>query len=327
MKILRVGDPHVRPQNITESTNLMEKVANAAEALKVDRIEILGDLFHTHAVIRLEVMAFWLHWLEVLAKITHTVVITGNHDMSGDYGMEESALSVFRGLHANLDIIGLPTIKGIFGYLPYSHSSELFASKANALIGMGAKVIVCHQTFNGAKYENGFFAPDGVSPTDINCDLIISGHIHAKQRFVTEKKQQVIYPGTAKWDSASDANEEKGITLFTHDDDTGKIIDELFIPTADVCTPIIRVIWNEGEEKPEIKEGAKVNVLLVGSSDWISEQSKKLKGKVSISTKITDKKSEARKTGTGLEDFITNIYVSQADKTALIKYMKELSLV
>jgi hypothetical protein len=46
LRILRVGDPHVKVTNIEESERLVEFVAEKAIELKVDRIEILGDLFH-----------------------------------------------------------------------------------------------------------------------------------------------------------------------------------------------------------------------------------------------------------------------------------------
>ena len=60
MKILRVGDPHVKPNNLKEFREaLMRFALSEAIARKVDVLEILGDLFDTHSIVRLEVLEFW----------------------------------------------------------------------------------------------------------------------------------------------------------------------------------------------------------------------------------------------------------------------------
>jgi UDP-2,3-diacylglucosamine pyrophosphatase LpxH len=84
MKIVRVGDPHIRPQNIAEAELLMQFIYNLCTGAPTDRLEILGDLFHTHAVVRLEVLEFWNKWLQRFSDVIETVVLVGNHDLSGD---------------------------------------------------------------------------------------------------------------------------------------------------------------------------------------------------------------------------------------------------
>jgi len=323
IKILRLGDPHVRPSNINESDKLLQFVVDIALEHKVDRIEILGDLFHTHSVLRLEVLEFWTDWLDTLNDLCPTYVLVGNHDQSGDYGSNSNALSVFSKLkNKNIHIVETAMIVGSIGYMAYVHDQKRFLELALGLKEQGVKTLVCHQTFAGSQYENGFYAPDGINPDDLPFEIIISGHIHAMQRF-----GKVIYPGTARWDSISDSNEIKGIWLFEHDD-SGKILKETLIPTNDVCIPILSFTWQEGYEEPVIPENSRSAVELIGSSDWISKQKIKFKGKVAIKTKITDKsRSENRKTGTNLEDFMRNMFVSTMDKNSLIGYAKELGLV
>ena len=106
IRILRLGDPHVRPSNIDESDNLLQFVVDKALEYNVNRIEILGDLFHTHAVLRLEVLDFWSHWLDTLNDICPVYILVGNHDQSGDYNSNSNALKVFSTRHKkNLHII------------------------------------------------------------------------------------------------------------------------------------------------------------------------------------------------------------------------------
>lgn len=325
MKILRVGDPHIRPNNIQEANQLMEFICNIVKNAKVDRLEILGDLFHTHAVVRLEVLEFWDKWLQRFSDIVETVVLVGNHDMGGDYHSDSHALTVFKRIkNEKLKIIDKPTAIGVFGYLPYTHDGAVFVESARRLNGEGSKVLVCHATFSGSQFDNGFYAPEGINPDDIPFEKIISGHIHKEQIIAGGK---VDYPGTAKWDSASDANERKGVWLYEHAVD-GTVLNRDMISTEKVVTPIVSFKWVEGEEAPVIPEGAKASVELIGSSDWITKQKSKLKGKVSISSKFTDKKEKAeRKAGNSLENFLNNLYVPTMNRDSLLAFAKEIGIV
>lgn len=325
MRILRVGDPHIRPSNIEEADRLMGFVKQIVLGGKVDRLEILGDLFHTHAVIRLEVLLFWNKWIPVFQDIVETIILVGNHDMTGDYNSREHALSVFKGLqNEKLRIIDSPANIGVFSYLPYVHKEADFIAAAKSLASQGGKVLVCHAEFDGSQYDNGFYAPHGFSVENLPFDTIISGHIHKEQIIAGGK---VDYPGTAKWDTQSDANEQKGIWLYEHDD-SGRVLQRDRISTAHVCTPIVSFVWLEGEAEPVIPEGAKASIELIGSSDWISKKKTSLKGKVGIKSKSTDQKSKVRRKATKkLEDYLMNMYDTKMDRIVLMQFAKELGIV
>lgn len=325
MKILRIGDPHAKIHNLEEMRDLMLFTINVGLQNNVNRIEILGDLFHSHAVLRLEVQEFWSWALHALSSLCETVVLVGNHDLSGDYGSNFSALSVFTMMNRkNLIIIEKPQCLGVIGYVPYTHSNSLFISHATALRNGGARVLVCHQTIQGSRYESGIYAPDGIEPGEWSEGFthIISGHIHAEQKF-----GNVIYPGTARWDTSADANQRKGIWLFEHADD-GTIKKSEFISTDKVCSPLLEIEYSEGDKEPEIPENARVSLALKGTSEWVNKEKLKFRGKASIKTRFTDsKKTEIRKTGSGLEDFIKNLFSTTADKERLVKIAKEMGIV
>lgn len=327
LKILRIGDPHIRPSNIAEGERLMAFAQQVAMGAKVDRVEILGDLFHTHAVIRLEVLEFWDRWLTKFRDTVETIVLVGNHDMTGDHNNTGShALTVFKRLeNERLKIIDKPTKIGIFGYLPYVHDEGTFLSNVRELASQGAKTLVCHAEFSGSQFDNGFYSPSGFNPDEVPFTTIISGHIHKEQVIANGK---VDYPGTPKWDTASDANEQKGIWLYEHDALTGKVINRDRISTAHVCTPIVAFQWIEGEEEPVIPDGTKATVELIGSSAWISKQKAILKGKVGIKSKTTDQKRKSeRKAGNSLENYILNMYDTKMDRIKLMQFAKEIGIV
>ena len=332
MITLRIGDPHAKVSNLQEMEKLMHFVNEQIIPNKVDRVEILGDLFHTHAVLRLEVLEFWDAWIDVLTahEQTQIIILVGNHDQSGDYADGAHALSVFKRIRKkNLHIVDSPRNLGIIGYMPYVHSNDQFLEYARSLHSNGAKVLVSHTTYQGSKFESGIYAPDGVDPEQLPFDLLISGHIHSRQRFVTSRGQSVIYPGTSRWDSGSDANEPKGLWLVTHNDVSGSIESERFIDTSEVVTPIVSVEWKEGQAEPALPARAKAHVELVGSSVFVAEAKAKLKGRCTISTKITDRsKPSNRVAQANLGAFLETCTVGpNVDREALKKFMKELGLV
>ena len=328
MKILRIGDPHVKPSNINESDDLMIFVNDMILKHKPDRVELLGDLFHTHSILRLEVIDFWNAWLDTLSEASELFVLTGNHDQSGDYSLGSSALTVFQRIKKKkLQIVENAVHKGIFAYIAYHHDHEEFIAKANGMANDGARVLVCHQTFNGSKYESGMYAPGGIDPALLNYKTIISGHIHSTQ-YIKNGDQTVYYPGTPKWDTLSDANESKGIWLYEHDDQTGAVISETCISTNEVCMPIFKLAWEENGKKPDLPERGKIYIDLVGSSQWVIENTALLKGKAHIQSKITDKvKQEIRDPGKDFLDFLTNIFDEEPNRLKNVEYARELKIV
>lgn len=335
MKILRLGDPHVKPSNIKESDRLMAFVVNKCRELKIDRLEILGDLFDTHSIVRLEVLEFWQKWLKLFSEqLFSTIVLVGNHDLIGSYDSTYSALHVFKelpycydhdGRGSGVKIVYEPFIEGKFGYLPYIHDNKKFVEEANKLAIEGATVLISHPNYEGTYYDNGSPITDAVDPNSLDSKflLLIGGHIHTEQEL-----NRIWLTGTARWLTKSCANKRKGIWLCEHDV-TGAMTSKEFISTESVCTPIVSLTWSEGQERPEIPERAKVDIELIGSSDWVTKQKLELKNKVAISSKITDiKKSRERKSGKSLHEFLSNHYQVEPEKRQkLIKYLEGLKLV
>jgi hypothetical protein len=318
-----VGDLHVKPSNLDESEALLGFILDKTLELKVDRLELEGDIADTHDVVRLRVIQFWDKWFKTLSKQKFkTVVLAGNHDMVGDYGSDYSFLHPFiSNSNGNLRIVVSPQTDGLYGYLPYIHDDNEFIEAANELANQGARVLVSHPNFIGATYDNGHPINNGVDPDLIDARYLhlIGGHIHTENEY-----GRVWYIGTPRWFTASCANKSKGIWLCTHDDVTGAMISKEFISTESVCTPILSLTWKEGEDKPTIKPNTKTSLELVGSSEWVSKQKLEMKGLSSLSSKITDiKKSATRKSGKSLHEFLSSHYQTSPDKRKkLLDYMK-----
>lgn len=291
-KILRVGDPHVMVSNLKDSQALMDFVIETAKKEQVDCVELLGDLFHTHAVMRVEVVDFWQRvFTRFEMEEIELRVLVGNHDQPGSREKEQvmNALNIFESF-GDVDclrtIVNKPMIIDGIAYIPYMSDHNAFLKASADLYGQGAtKLLIAHQTFTGAAYDNGFFAQDGIEPDLISQDAIISGHIHKNQQI-----GKCDYPGTAKWDTMSDANQEKGIWIYEHNEDRS-VKSKTKISTADVVSPIYKHTYEEGGDAPKLSENARNYLELVGKSAWITKMKKKYKGKAQIKARPTDRRS------------------------------------
>jgi DNA repair exonuclease SbcCD nuclease subunit len=286
MKFLFVGDPHAKVNNLDEMQKLINFLADQPDKNKYDFILLAGDLFNDHSVVRLEVANFWKQAIQVLTKnYTKVVILVGNHDLTGTKQMETGLSSIHLVTENNPSVllVDKPIYYNGIGLLPYTSDSEYFYHSAENLFKQGAiDLLICHQTIDGAKYDNGFYAPEGLDQNRIPQTNIVSGHIHTFQEF-----GKVLFPGTARWETRSDANQNKGI--WTIELNNGKLTKEL-IPTKSVVTPIVELIINEGDELPAIQSGVKTYIELVGKSEWIKKTKEQYRGVASIKTTHKDKK-------------------------------------
>lgn len=239
MRNLIIGDVHATAEDLEDCEALLGLVFDSAKSLSVDRIIFLGDLHHNHAVTHVSVTEFWLRNLKQLAEIAPISALLGNHDMPngasrGDKGYGEPkshALMPYRELsRVGVTVVDSPLILGDFMYVPYVDSEEVFLSAVKALKRETGcpDILICHQTFSGAQYENGFYAKDGFSIEKVQAGNIISGHVHLPSHI-----NKVWYPGAPRWKTFSDANTERAIWLF--DPETGELTP---IDTGTVCSKI-----------------------------------------------------------------------------------------
>ena len=326
MKILRVGDPHITVSNVIDGQRLITFILKIAKEREIDAIEFLGDLFHTHAVKRLEVEYFWRISFQKIKTLLNipVIVLVGNHDMPGSKEKEQqmNALDVFNGIN-NVVVVNRPAILNGIAYIPYMSDKEAFINEAKALHKEGAlELLVAHQTFTGATYDNGFYAEDGIDPALVPQTNIISGHIHTSQEV-----GKCFYPGTSKWDSVTDANKEKGIWIYDHNKD-GSVKNKELIPTKGVVTSINKYIVEEGEFLPEIisSDMYRNYIELKGKTPWIAKMKKKYKGLAKIKATPTDRRvaSEDNKSTT-IYDHLEKkfIPIDGVSKVDIKKYLKE----
>ena len=286
MRILLIGDPHCTEPELKDCQALVDYVCRVARETKPDHIVLLGDLFHTHNIVHLEIQEFWAKSIAQMAKLAHVIIINGNHDSPHHKLSKASANRPFRSIPNVEVVIDELYDLGDYVFAPFCHTEQ----ELLGLIGQHSPsdaVLFCHNTFLGAKYENGLYAKEGWDSAKFKNPLIVSGHIHNRHRF-----GKVIYPGSPRWRTKSDANEEKGIFLLEFDGPN--LVKETEFSTKDVCSPIYSLEDTSTSPlsiKPVVN--ARYFISIKGSPDWV-ETRKSLYPWAKVSTFPMNKKIQVK---------------------------------
>lgn len=282
LRVLFIGDPHVTVEELPDCARLLTYVDRIACEEKPDLIVFLGDQHHNHAVIRVEVLDFWQKWFEARqSKDIPVYMLVGNHDRSHDASVTGNTLRYT----GNCLVVTHSMRHGPLAFVSWQPTQDAFrdqvksATAANQFLPQPATVLVCHQTFAGSRYENGFYAPDGFAAEELPATLVISGHIHTPQAF-----GKVWYPGAPRWRIATDANTERALPLVTFDAVTGAVLDRKLFETEKVCIPLVVLEDTEGGVHDIMTPGlgnpnARVTVNVRGTQEYVTSRASFWKAK------------------------------------------------
>jgi calcineurin-like phosphoesterase family protein len=281
---LYVGDPHVVPEELDDCEALMCFVKKIEDEVRPDSTCILGDLHNNHNVIRAEVLAFWRRWARGRR------LIVGNHDYAGE-GLSIHALMAYEDIAT---VVDRPTMDRGVLYLPYYSDRAKFVADCNA---QPSTFLVCHQTFDGSRYENGMYAPDGLDAGLLPQKEILSGHIHTPQTF-----GKVTYIGAPRWRSLSDANTDRAVWLYTFDDE-GNAVEKISFDTSVVCRQIRHVIDTPDDpfDQTAIDPRHDWRIDVKGPEDYVQARKELLSPLgVKLRTFKTDRKAAAVRESEGI---------------------------
>lgn len=228
MKLLVSGDPHLKISTIETAKRFLAWLEQSIRAESPELTVLMGDLFDTHSIVRVEIMTLWIRFAERMKKEGYEIIsLVGNHDQASP-GSELNSLIC---LEPYMIIADRPMTYRQMGFIPYYHSQSEFEAAARSLVGGGREILFVHQTFQGAQYENGFFDPDGFSTETLKeFKWVISGHVHKIQRL-----GNILYVGSPYHANFNDAGEKKAI--FVMDTENPKLITKILkspLPTYEV---------------------------------------------------------------------------------------------
>jgi DNA repair exonuclease SbcCD nuclease subunit len=332
MRVLFIGDPHLKINRFDLATKFLAWLNALIEEQRPDLVVNLGDTFDTHAVLRSEVMnEFMAHVYKTLDLGIPYVYLVGNHDMYKPNDARYHAMRPYKDKIKNLYVVD--QIQDLFEmtFVPFQPNGSTFPKQT-------LPVCVAHQTFLGADYGT-IRATDGVDPASVQgAEVIISGHIHGK----SVVGSTVHYVGSPFSQSASDVDQVKGITIFR----TDTFAQEFFecpLPSWRRLNHLITQSDGIGELHDQICcrvsgskdhwvleiEGPKAEIVgYLGSEEYI----KAIDGvDVKVKTKYTDKEKkklsiESNSMEHIISEYVVKVYNGSLDKDKLKETAKAVLL-
>lgn len=257
--MILVGDMHAVLAELDECRAVNELARRTAAETGDHTIVYMGDQTDGHDIVRLAILDFWRQQIKAAVDDGNDVImLRGNHDMHVS-GQGPNALDFLA--QPGLTIVDRPMAKCGVIMMPFIRDNQEFVQLAKENSGPSFKTLLCHQTFDGSKYDNGFYAPDGVDANQVPFENIIVGHIHTAQTC-----GKVTYIGSPRWRTANDANVEKSIVRLNP---RGEITH--WFDTSAVCRKIVSMDVFPATVLPEFPANADVRLTLRGSSDWLKE--------------------------------------------------------
>jgi DNA repair exonuclease SbcCD nuclease subunit len=191
MKILLIGDIHMKLKLREKILPIFDDIYNIIENNNFDFVVLLGDLLDGHNKVDLLSFIEIENFLIKISLITKLFVIIGNHDRPNNtvYLNNEHAFNSFKYIN-NITIVDDVLDYGEFLFVPYVPVGR-FSEAISQKINQNHKYIFCHQEFNGASLIKNIISKNGdIIPENIT---IISGHIHNHQIL---NEERLIYLGS-----------------------------------------------------------------------------------------------------------------------------------
>lgn len=222
MKVLILGDMHLKVSNLENGKRFLHWVDEVVAEHNPSMVINLGDAMDTHAILRAEVLSEYGQHVQRICNRpipdqgspTIYVHVLGNHEFYKPNSSEYHALQSLKGLSDHYYVADTDDAVKMWGFsfIPYHPDPSTFPTEVG-------EICFAHQTFIGADFGN--FRPDlGVDMEQVKADIIISGHIHKGQTV-----GKVFYPGSPFSQCVDDVDQVKGVYIF----DT-KTYDKQFIP-------------------------------------------------------------------------------------------------
>jgi DNA repair exonuclease SbcCD nuclease subunit len=282
MKILFIGDPHIKTDNHIDVDILLSELEKICQSITFDLIIVGGDVMHYHERIFTQALNKTLHFIKTLSKYAHIDILVGNHDMINNQQFLTSNhwLNVFS--EKNISVIDKPIKKQIdkfiFMLCPYVFPGRFIeALETVDKNWQECNVIFAHQEFKGCKMGS-IISVEG-DEWKQEYPQIISGHIHDNQII-----NNIYYPGTPLQHSFGDS--EKRIVCYI--DENNKIIN------LDLNVPKKKIVKATLSTLPEIKETSmKIKLSATQEEFKLFKQSDQYKEYIDKGVKIQLEKTKS----------------------------------
>lgn len=327
-RILCIGDPHFRVENITEIEEFIQKLIPLIKAKTPDFIVVLGDLLHTHERLHTIALNKAYEFINELRQLAKTFVLVGNHD----YIQNQQFLTENHWMNGmkeweNVIIVDKVVYYNGFVFSPYVPPG-MFEEALRTLTHYdwkSASCIFAHQEFFGCKM-GAIISVDGDKWSE-DFPFVVSGHIHSKQ----QPQSNIYYTGSAMQHAFGECEENIIAVIDFFKDGTHKV-DEI-----DLELKRKRIVYMDMDriEEFKVREGEKddIKISLTGNYDEFKAFKKGevykslIEEGVKVVFKINKKEEEERQIVRNeisregeFKDILYNVSLSSGDKELLRLY-------
>ena len=195
MKIIAIGDPHIKSDNINEFSIFENKLHDLIDREIPDIVVILGDVLHHHEKLYTSSLNRAIEFIENIGKKYKTFVLVGNHDMINNqqFLTKNHWMNGIKKLDSNITIVDSVVEYEKMLFCPYVFPGR-FIEALNTYQEMDwkeSKLIFAHQEFKGCKM--GAIISETGDNWDENYPLVVAGHVHMNQWI----GKNIFYTGSA----------------------------------------------------------------------------------------------------------------------------------
>ncbi len=278
MKVLCIGDPHIKTDNLSETELMIEELERLVDENRPDLIVCMGDILDRHSTIHVQCLIMAEKLVARLSKLAPFYLIIGNHDRpnNSNFLTEEHAFNSMKRWPNVVVVDKVVTFKN-FVFVPYVPNNR-FNDALQTLSNYDKKdntkenqnkytAIFCHQEFKGA--QMGRVISETGDNWSVDRTLIISGHIHE----YGNPQKNIYYVGTPRQQTFGETTDKK-ISLFTFNVDGSYIHERLEINLPLKITDNIKVSELNGYS-PDLTH--KIKLIITGTESEIKTISKNKK--------------------------------------------------
>lgn len=214
MKILIVGDIHVKTNNLDQIERLHQIIIEKVNKLIPDFVVFLGDVLDYHEKIITPCLNKACDLIKAVSSLCKLYVLVGNHD----YISNTQFLSQNHWMNAlkqwnNVVIVDKVIVHGQYTFCPYVYPGRLVEALETNPDYLNSKILFCHQEFRGCDMGVVVSESGDEYNTLENFKYIISGHIHDSQWL----SNKVFYVG-APLQHAFSESDKRVLCLLDNDE-------------------------------------------------------------------------------------------------------------
>ena len=213
MKILCIGDPHIKWNTIPRSREMVESILLIVKERNPDIVVVMGDTLDRFEDVKTTPLDLAVDFLDRLSQMVETFLLIGNHDYPHpsvfmDAPHPFTALRRWQGITVVDKVVNTEIGGYKLTFVPYVATGRFIEALDTAPGWRESRIIFGHQEIKGCKM-GAITSMDGDVWDVTNPDLVL-GHVHDHQR----PQANVLYVGCPAQHSFGD-NGLKTISLIT----------------------------------------------------------------------------------------------------------------